>query len=60
MSKTIKCKACDGRGDLEYTCTNCDGTGWDEDYDARCEECDGTGVASDECNACSGTGEVGA
>lgn len=55
----IKCKRCDGDGEIE--CDNCDGEGgWD------CEECHGTGKCSHchgkgefTCKACKGSGVCG-
>ena len=56
--KIMECPKCHGSGDLEVTCYNCDGTGFDDDVDETCFTCEGRGYESDECDRCDGAGKV--
>ncbi|WP_300181571.1 molecular chaperone DnaJ [uncultured Aliivibrio sp.] len=55
------CSFCHGRGsDVEITCRNCSGTGYDPEEDnvwAQCHTCYGDGFEElDECPKCNGEG----
>lgn len=57
------CAYCHGRGaDVDVTCPNCDGTGYDPQEDkpfAQCHTCYGEGdITLDICPYCAGTGEA--
>ncbi|HIC7892476.1 TPA: molecular chaperone DnaJ [Citrobacter freundii] len=60
MSEII-CPVCRGDGEVEYDCSNCNGTGYDPTEDnafGQCHTCYGEGAAVQECFKCRGSGVI--
>ncbi len=62
MRKKPACRCCHGRGDdVDITCPNCEGTGYDPNEDnafAQCHSCAGDGTVNvDVCPRCGGDGD---
>lgn len=58
----VDCAECEGEGDKEVGCADCQATGVIEDTEGNvtgdCTTCGGDGKGTEQCEACEGTGQV--
>ena len=59
VSRLQECELCSGEGEVYDECTECLGTGRENDQDeTECELCQGAGEVPTECTECEGWGKV--